>query len=249
MKFLQKVWNDIRQGENIDLYLTVLAAIGLSALNILGIAPNIWVAPLTLAVLGLLAIATLGNRYRTEEVLEKLTQRPNSVFIEEYPPTLKRDIESSTSLILVGVTLGRTVKTYYSEFERKLRKGDSIKILLVNPNGTAIEMADSRAYWQIDIERSRTEIRGTLTDLCHLKEIAPDRMEVHVIEYPLSYGAVLVNPESASGILYMEHYPYKVRESIPKYVLHARDGEWYDFFKSEIFKQWEHSIEWQCSQL
>jgi len=245
MKFLRRAWHDIRRGENIDLYVTVLGAIVLSFLNILAITPATWVTPITLAVLSLLAISAVGNRHRTEEVLEKLSSTPDSVFLQEYPPTLKSDIESSTDLVLVGVTLSRTIKTYYSELERKLQKGGSIKILLVNPDGAAVEMADSRAYWQTDPERSRAEIRGTLTDLYYLKEIAPDRMQVHTIEYPLPYGAVLVNPESASGTVYVEHYPYKVRESIPKFVLHARDGYWYDFFKSEVLKWWEHSTEWR----
>ena len=245
MKYLRRAWNDIRRGENIDLYVTVLAAIVLSSLSILAITPVTWVAPITLAVLSLLAISAVGNRHRTEEVLEKLSSTPDSVFIQEYPPTLKSDIESSADLVLVGISLGRTIKTYYSELEHKLQRGDSIKILLVNPDGAAIEMVDSRAYWQTDPERTRAEIRGTLADLCYLKKIAPDRMQVHTIEYPLSYGAVLVNPDSASGTVYVEHYPYKVRESIPKFVLHARDGYWYDFFKSEVFKCWEHSTEWK----
>ncbi len=245
MRLILKAWQEIKQGENIDLYVTVIVAIGLSILNLLGVAPSAIAAPVTLAVLGLLAISSLGNRHHTDEVFDKLARKQSSFFTEEYPSTLRQDIENAKTLVLVGVTLGRTVKTYYSDFERKLRKGDSIKVLLVNPNGAAIEMADSRAYWQIEIERSRREIRGTLEDLCHLKEIAPKRMDVHVIEFPLSYGAILIDAESATGAVYIEHYPYKVRESIPKFILHAQDGYWYDFFKMEVDKLWEFSTEWK----
>jgi hypothetical protein len=249
MNFFQRIWTDIRKGDNIDLYLTVLIALVLVILNIFGVALQGWLSSMTLAVLGLLAISMLGNRHRVEEVLKKLSQTPDSVFLDEFPSSLRNDIESSTSLLLAGVTLGRTTKTYYSLFERKLQRGENIRILLVNPDGGAIEMADSRAYWSIDTERLRVEIRGRLADLCHLKKIAPERIEIRTIQYPLSYGATLVNPDSSPSILYIEHYPYKVeRESIPKYILRSQDGYWYNFFKAEILKLWETATEWECKQ-
>ncbi len=73
MRTLQRIWDDIRRGENIDLYATVCAAIGLVILNLIGIASTTWIAQITLAVLGLIAISTIGNRYRIEEVLKHLT--------------------------------------------------------------------------------------------------------------------------------------------------------------------------------
>ena len=87
MKMLQRIWEDIRQGENIDLYVTATIAIVLTALNIVGLAPQSWIAPISLAVLGLLAIATLGNRYKMEQVIQKLTQnawRVSSLRIYEH---------------------------------------------------------------------------------------------------------------------------------------------------------------------
>jgi hypothetical protein len=45
MEFLRKVWQDIRQGENLDLYATVAVSIVLVILNILGIALSL-TAPL-----------------------------------------------------------------------------------------------------------------------------------------------------------------------------------------------------------
>lgn len=243
---LRTIWRDIRRGENLEVYLTVVVSIVVTILAITGRAPPEWIAALTLTVLSLLAISILGSRHRQEELFDKFNQTIDSVFLEEYPPSLKADIEKAKTLLIVGVTLGRTIKTNYTLFERKIRNGDSIMFLLVNPDGSAITMADARAYWSIDIERSRAEIRGTLSDLLHLKEIAPKRVRVHTIDYPLSFGAVLANADTPSGVLYLEHYPFKVeRESRPKFVLRPRDGRWYEQYKGEVSKLWEASKEWQ----
>ncbi len=49
MKILQSIWADIRRGENIDLYITVVIAIGLVILNIFGVTTEKITAPVTLA--------------------------------------------------------------------------------------------------------------------------------------------------------------------------------------------------------
>lgn len=249
MRVLSRILHDIKRGENIDLYVTVAVALGLAALNLMGIAPETWIAPITLAILGLLAISTLGSRYRFEESLQKFTQSIDTFFLEEFPTSFKNDFEVASELWLVGVTLSRTVKTYYSDLERKLSKGDTVKVLLVSPEGAAAEMAETRVYGRSDVERTRREIRGILQDLCDLRQIAPDKLQIRTIQNPLGYGAVAVNPMLASGVLYLEHYPFKtIGGSLPKFILRAKDGRWYDFFRDEIGSLWDNGIEWKCDE-
>jgi hypothetical protein len=53
--------------------------------------------------------------------------------------------------------------------------------------------------------------------------------------------------ERISGALYLEHYPFRTAsDSVPKFVLCARDGYWYDFFKREILALWNAGVEWSC---
>jgi hypothetical protein len=136
-----------------------------------------------LAVLGLIAISTLGNRYRLEELSHKLTQS-NELFLDEFPARLKDDFEAGKEVWLVGVTLARTVKTYYVAMERKIRKGHIIKVLLVHPEGPPIEMAETRIYGRMDVQRTIGDIRNTLQDLCDLRAIAPDRLQIRTIKKP-----------------------------------------------------------------
>jgi hypothetical protein len=203
-----------------------------------------------LAILGLLAIAMLGNRYKVEEGLNNLRQVPGSLFQEKFPPSLDSDLEKSKELWLVGVTLGRTIKTHYSLLEKKLARGDCVKVLLVNPDGVACEMAEMRVYGRPNVERNRAEIRGNLGDFCDLAKMVPDKLEIRTLNYPLGFGGFAIDPDTASGILYLEHYPFKTPGgSIPKFVLQAGDSRWYDFFKTEMRTLWENGDPWNCESI
>jgi hypothetical protein len=250
MQTLERIWADIRRGENIDLYATVCIAFGLVILALLNIAPSEWIPPLTLTVLGLLAISNLGSRHRTEELLEKFAQSSDTVFMDEFPTSIKSDFAAAKEVWLVGVSLVGTIGNAYAEIERKLHKGDTIKILLVHPESPASELAASRSYVLADIERTNRRIYDALQILGSLKKIAPDKLEIRTIQNPLTFGARVTNPESASGVLYIEHFPYKtVGGSLPKFVLRAKDGRWYDFFKKEIQTLWNNGVEWKYDKI
>ena len=71
MNFLRRVWSDISRGENLDTHVTILIALILAAANLLGIAKADLIPAVTLAVLALLAISALVNRYRIEDLSAK----------------------------------------------------------------------------------------------------------------------------------------------------------------------------------
>ena len=247
MQVLRRIWNDIKRGENIDLYLTVIVAIGLAILNVIGVAPKEDLPSITLAVLGLLAITSLGNRYRVEKLLQKEPQSIERFFVEEYPSSFKDDFEAAEELWLIGVSLRRTIQVNYPKIEQKLRQGHIIKVLLVHPEGAGLEMAVSRNYARREIEPKSNEIRFNLQLLCDLYKIPNNKLEVRTIQYPLAYGVTAANPNTVSGALYIEHYCFRTAsDSLPRFVLRAKDGRWYDFFKSEIRAMWNAGIEWPC---
>lgn len=115
---LRHMWNDIRKGENIDLYLTIVAALVFVVLNLVGVASPTFLAPLSLAVLGLLAITNLGNRQRMEELLAQKALTLDDFFREEYPATYQDNLDQTAELWLVGVSLNRTVKSHYLKLEQ-----------------------------------------------------------------------------------------------------------------------------------
>ncbi|NUM46261.1 MAG: hypothetical protein HUU38_16280 [Anaerolineales bacterium] len=245
MKSLRQIWDDIRQGENIDLYLTILAAFVFVILNLAGLTPDTVLAPLTLSVLALLAVTNLVNRHRMEGWMAQKDHTLDDFFREEFPASYKTDFENATEVWLVGVSLNRTVKSQYLKLEQKLKQGHRVRVLLVHPQGPALEMAVERGYTRRDVEMKRQEIISVLNLLDDLRAVAPDRLEVRTIQHPLNYGAMTANPDATNGALYLEHYCFRVTtESIPRYVLRTTDGRWYDFFKTELRTLWEAGDVW-----
>ena len=249
MKSLRRIGADLRRGENIDLYLTIAAAVVFVALNLAGVASTTLLAPLTLAVLALLAVTSLGNRHRMDELLAQRERTLDDFFQEQFPPSYKADLEAAEALWLVGVSLHRTVTGNYPLFERKLQLGHRLRVLLVHPDGAGLEMAVMRGYTRRDVEKKRQEIRYVLDLLCDLRQAAPGRVEIRTIQHPLAYGALAANPDSSRGVLYLEHYCFRVSpDSMPRYQLRVADGHWYDFFKAELAALWAAGAEWPCEE-
>ncbi len=246
MHTIQRIWKDIRHFENIDLYITVIVAISLAILNLIGIALSSYIAPLTLAVLGLLAFTSLINRHHIDELRETFAHSASDFFMEEFPSEIKGNFDTATEIWLVGVSLHRTINFNYEKIEKKLRQGHKFKVMLVHPEGAGIEMAVSRNYARKEVAAKSAIIRNVLQMLCDLQKIAPSQFEVRTIQNPLSYGVVAINPNTASGTLYLEHYTFGIStESLPRFVMRASDGKWYDFFKKEILSMWDYGIVWQ----
>jgi hypothetical protein len=82
MKLIQRFLQDIKQGENIDLYLTVLVAFAVAVLNLFGITSQNIVSSISLAVLALLISSILGVRHHLE-TLEKDTKQTQKEYAQK----------------------------------------------------------------------------------------------------------------------------------------------------------------------
>ncbi len=248
MKIIKLLLNDIKSGENIDLYATVILSFGLVVLGLIGVSTTSWIPSLTLTVLGLLAISNLVNRHRMDELLKKSSESTETVFLDEFTSEQQNfGLSNATELWLVGIALTQTIRKQYSTIESLLKKGSTVKVLLVHPEGSALEIAATRSYRQASSENTKNEILATIADLCQLKKIAPNNLEIRTIQNPLGHAVFALDPKSASGTLYIAHYPFRMPgASKPKFILKAKDGKWYDYYKDELYTLWENGIEWQC---
>lgn len=245
MKFLQRIWRDFRQGENIDLYITVVVSIVLTVLNIVSIVPSSWIAPLSLTILALLSIAILGNRYRIETILERIIAGNGLLLVKFQQDDLSHDIDKSRELMVLGIDLRHTLQMHYALFERKIQRGDAIKILLLSPDSPACDMAATRYYEPINPDDQRAVIRTSLR-ICHrLSQEAAGKIEIRMTNCLLSFGAIVADPETSHGAIYLWHYSFKTRvANQPKMVFHPTDGYWYEFFKEEVSSIWNCARPW-----
>lgn len=100
------------------------------------------------------------------------------------------------------------------------------------------------------MDRARNEIRNALQDLCDLSQGSPRRLEIRSIQHPLGHGVIAKDPDTASGGIYIQNDPFKTEGgSRPKFVMRAKDGFWYDFFKRELHNLWDNRNEWRCEAI
>ena len=248
MRLLRQAWDEIRRGENIDLYVAAPLAILVAVLGALGITSPQIISSLTLALLGLLATSLLINRHTVKDLTEKLEHSTDDTFLKELADSeFETDLNAASDLWLVGVSLTTIIRIHYSLIERKLRAGHAVKALLVHPDGPAVEMAEMRSYGPANIERARNDIRNALQDLCSLGQVTLGRLEIRTIQHPLGHGVIAKDPETVLGTIYIQNYPFRTEGgSRPKFVLHVKDGFWYNFYKEELYNLWKSGTDWQC---
>ena len=247
MKRFNLVLQDLKSGQNIDLYVTVIAAIVLATLNILNVVPASSLIALNLTVLALISFTILGNRHKLDEIEHKLSGvTGQTIFLDEYPSDFVSNLDDAKELWMTGTHHSSAMTTYYHLFETKIKKGGHIKALLVDPNGAAYKMASMRFPGKVSPEQERTRILSSLETLSELKKIAPERVEIRVIDFLVEYNSYTLDPGKPQSIIYLERYTFKTSGGSrrPKFVYRRRDGRWFEHLNTEINELWQSGKVW-----
>ncbi|UCG12249.1 MAG: hypothetical protein JSU72_17390 [Deltaproteobacteria bacterium] len=250
-EFLQHAWEDIKQGESIDVYVSILVAVLLSILNITGIISASLIAPLTLAVLALLAIGILGNRYRLDKLHDHVSQHSETddILLKNFPDDTEVRLNEASEVWLFGVTFGQFFRENYALLESKLVRGHSLKILLRDPEGATTPLIAKHSYDPVKPDQVKSLICLTLDRLCSLQRVSPDHLEIRVLDHPIPLGGFAFNPEKPNGVLYIQYYPFKMPEgSQPKLIVRPEDDYWYVFFKTQFNILWDSGKSWRCQE-
>lgn len=224
-----------------DLYLVLLLA---SLLTLVDIFNGKWVDALLAGTLGSLAFSQIRVRSR----LDDLVLRGGGIeFLSESPANLDELLAASDELLIVGVSLDRTVRNLYTELEAFLGRGGKLQVVLVDPTAdTIINIADSRAYNEHGLEHRRGQIRFTLKTLIGLEKVATKPIEVGLFNDPFTFGAYWFRNSSypTRARIVVQHYSYKkakATEPNPVFVLGPAEANWYNEFGEELENIWRDS--------
>jgi hypothetical protein len=236
---LRRILDDVQRGENIDAYVTVVAAIVLSVLNLLDVLPASSLSGVILGVLALLAIGTLVTRSRLEVISGGINRTRLPTFPDTYPSGYQAALDGEGDLYLQGVSLNRTITGAVHALERRLRLGHRVQVLLVVPESEAARLAEDRLGLRPDYERRKFQTESSLRHLADLAARVGGRLEVRLTKQELTFGATLVSPGTSQAALYVEYYAYGgIWDGLPLAIAPA-DGRWYDFHVSQIEALWK----------
>lgn len=250
---LSVIWQDIRTGQNLDIYITIAIAIAVAILGTIGGANQTVISSAILATLALVSIGTLRNRREDEvikntlvkiETTDRLAER---FFKRGYDPSDFRErIRNSRKAFFWGITFATSVQVLDYAIEQGMKSGLEVRFLLVKPDSSAsIKMAAFR-HRHLDEERENSSLRGALSRLADIASTAsnsPGRLDVRVVDYLPSWTTIATDPHLSSGYMSVRLSTFRVPdEERPTFELTAKaDTEWFRFFVDQFETIWKES--------
>jgi hypothetical protein len=247
---IRRVRDDLRGGRNVELYLTVTLSLCIAILSVFDVVNIKVVGAATLAVLALLAASGVASRHQAGEIRGRLDQLtadisgdvPADRFLKPRMPALDDEMAAATEIGLVGVTLTRTVRDLLPTLDRRLRKGASIRVVVIDPEGSARADAVARSRGADKRDFYQPRLDSTIDLLRVLASAAPDEsaLELRVLPYVPTFGMCLVDPGEAHGRIHVEMYQHQTIEKNPSFSLRAdRDNPWYQLFARQFETLWD----------
>lgn len=188
---LTRVWDDIRRGENIDLYLAVAAAITTGVMALFGWGTPVQVAALALTVLALLAFSMLQSRNKFEQSITELRSELSPPhFFTSQMPNMKERLREAHTISINGISLVSTSDNLWQVFADRLQAGAHIRLLVVDPDHPTVNILASRFHKHQDPKRLRVEIQHSLDNLRDLYNHVANggSLEIRLAQFCPPYG-------------------------------------------------------------
>lgn len=243
---LGKIWTDIRDVENYDLYLGLLAATIVILLDLLSVPMQGAMDSVTLAILALVTVGLLGNRWRLEQLQQATGAR--------HPTLLDQDagvdglFREAREIWLLGISRSTTIARQFPVLEEMLRRGGKIRVLIIDPLGNGPMLAGDRHYVPTDEDRCRAIIRRALSDLSCLRQFGTqaDSLEVKTLDFVPSFGLTLFDPDTQHGAIQVILYNHAVETTpiVPQLLLSPHDHPWYRFYRKQMDTLWQRAAEY-----
>ncbi|TDU83920.1 hypothetical protein EV138_6384 [Kribbella voronezhensis] len=161
-------------------------------------------------------------------------------FTQSFGAELLTSMKAAKELLITGVARNTLLVENYTEFERWLRQGCAIRILLIDPRSNAVETAAQRYYAERSLESAKARIDQALRLLSELAASTGGTLEVRLTSHPIPLGLVAV--DAAAGrhtdysALFIEYYTFQAPGE-PKFVLQPADT-WFPQFLAEAELLW-----------
>ena len=144
-------------------------------------------------------------------------------------PNLERRLQSAKTIAINGMTLSRTSDSFWELFRECISNHGQVRLMVVDPEHPALEIAASRFHKHQDIERVKREIAHSLDNFGALQiQIDPDSSELFQLRLePFSppYGIWMIDVESPTAEIWVELYSFRDEQEPAFQLLPHRDGD------------------------
>lgn len=244
MKWIKRAWTEVRQGQNVDLYLALAASAAAFILGIFSVTSVEVTLALAFAVLALLANTLIGFRWQSQQISKQLIDRSRAPFVTEHRiESVLEGVRTSHHIVLWGTTMSAHLPLLYNEIRHALRRNAKVQIFMIRRDGMAMDMATYRAENSSPAEMQQ-HYDTILASLHQVRSQVPQgSMEVRVTPYLAPYVAYFYNPEDLAGQATIRLGGYKADHNFrPTFDLNRMDDAmWYEYFYSDFKKVWDRA--------
>jgi hypothetical protein len=252
MKNFRTIWQDIKAGRNLDIYITVILAFFVAILGIFGVANLAIISAAVLATLALVSVSLLQNRRENDSLQSAVSQLQKinetmSPFLGHEPSSYTEQnhlLSSARTVYFWGVSFSRMIPHVRDALERGLKAGLQVRFLILKPNSEAVRMDAFRDPFQ-DAKRINLALEATISDLSILasKAISPARLEIRVIDYLPPWTIMAFDPRLPNGQVFVSLMTFRsANENRPTFRLKSpNDGEWVRIIIDQFDELWKEA--------
>lgn len=191
---------------------------------------------------------------RVQNLLNRLErERPRAEKFFHRLPDIGPMIQEADGIDLCGVSLTSTVNRQFTLLRDGLAEGKPVRILIVDPRTTAVEMANSRSESQ-DMEYYKKRLDASLSDIGYLWEKWEENItegragifQVRLMPYAPSFGLLIFHKGRSKGQMNVEVYPHHGGYGAPPIfsLNESEDPLWYQYFQNQFEDMWSKAVEW-----
>src|SRR5260370_14825619 len=237
---LKHFLSDIKRGENIDIYISLILALILAVLGVVGTIQLAILAAGILATLGILAYSMLATRRTLSELSQTITllEPATKVLLKDRSTlrSFREDIERVSTIWSCGPTLMVMWGANRDIFREMVQKGGNMRGLIFNQASNRLPILAE--LLGVSPDKLKVEIATTIENWKELLEsdIGTGKIEDRQTETMPGYSMVIYNPTEHSGQMVVEYLGYHTRLSErPHLELDAtRDRRWFNYYLNKF---------------
>jgi hypothetical protein len=243
---LERFLTEIKNGENLDLYITMALSIILAVLGVIGLVPFQILASAILTTLALVVYSTLVARRASNEITQLLSlphpAQGADAFLKDRSTlgSFADRIRGTSTIWLCGPSLVNIVGTWSDHIFERVRKGGDLRILVVDPGTPYLNLLTE--YLDVEPALIKADIRRTIIyckELVH-SGIGQGKLEMRLISMNPGYSMVITDPTGPYGEMIVEYIGYhSFLHGRPHLELKAaRDGRWFAYYLQQFEALW-----------
>ncbi|MAT95891.1 MAG: hypothetical protein CL608_01890 [Anaerolineaceae bacterium] len=191
---------------------------------------------------------------RVQNLLNRLErERPKAEKFFQKLPDIGPMIQEANAIDLCGVSLTSTINRHFTLLRDGLAEGKPVRLLIIDPRSTAVEMANLRSESQ-DMDYYKKRLDASLSDIGYLwekwegfvKEGNAGLFQVRLMPYSPSFGLHIFHKARSKGRINVEVYPHHGGYGAPPIfgLNESDDPLWYQYFVNQFEDMWSYAVEW-----